>query len=290
MPSISARLVGFILRTTGTYRRMFSEGQTMEKALLQMRANPPQPKPKQRAKVDMRTEEFRGRPVWNITPKDGAPTATVLYWHGGGYVYPAMDGHWAFFTDMAANHNWRIIAPMYPLAPEHEVQEITGFALDFYRELIARGNAGPLIMAGDSAGAGLTSATAMLARDAGLALPERLILISPWLNVDPAHPDQPKIEPRDCILTLGGIRKAGIDYARGLPLSDPRVSPIHGDWSGLPPILAFGGGDDILVTDARALKAKHPSITYVELDGMMHDWPIFSFPESRKAQAQMAAG
>jgi len=44
-----------------------------------------------------------------------------------------------------------------------------------------------------------------------------------------------------------------------------------------------------LVVDARALKAKLPSVDYQEMDGMIHDWPIFTFPESRKAQGQMAA-
>jgi acetyl esterase/lipase len=77
-------------------------------------------------------------------------------------------------------------------------------------------------------------------------------------------------------------------YAGDLPLTDPRCSPIFGNWDGLPPILAFAGGDDILVTDSRALKAKVPSVDLTELAGMMHDWPIFSFSESRKAQAAMA--
>ena len=42
-------------------------------------------------------------------------------------------------------------------------------------------------------------------------------------------------------------------------------------------------------TKARALKAKLPSVDYQEMDGMIHDWPIFTFPESRQAQARMAA-
>ena len=77
-------------------------------------------------------------------------------------------------------------------------------------------------------------------------------------------------------------------YAGNLAVTDPRVSPLYGDWSNLPPILTFGGGDDILVTDARGLNDKVPSVDYVELAGMIHDWPLFSFPESRKAQLQMA--
>ena len=43
------------------------------------------------------------------------------------------------------------------------------------------------------------------------------------------------------------------------------------------------------VADARALKAKLPTIAYQEAASMIHDWPIFTFAESRAAQAQMAA-
>ncbi len=288
MASLSARLVGILLRTTGTYRKMFSAGPAMEAARAKLRVSPPQPTQKQVRLVSVVQETFQGRSVWTISPNDRAPTATVLYWHGGGYIYPAMEGHWAFYVAMAKTYGWRIIAPLYPLAPEAEVTEVTGFALDFYRDLVNRESAATLIMAGDSAGAGLCAATVMLARDGGLPLPARLILICPFLNVEPTHPDQAGIEPRDAILTLSGIAEAGRLYARDTPLTDPRVSPIHGAWDGLPPILAFGGGDDILVTNARDLKEKVPEIEYVETSGMIHDWPIFTFPESRAAQAKMA--
>jgi acetyl esterase/lipase len=144
------------------------------------------------------------------------------------------------------------------------------------------------VMGGDSAGGGLTAALAHMARDTGQALPASLLLICPWLNLDPAHPDQLKTEPRDGILTISGISAGGMLYAGDLPRDDPRCSPIFGNWDGLPPILAFAGGDDILVTDSRALKAKLPSVELIEHAGMLHDWPIFSFRESRKAQAKMA--
>ncbi len=144
------------------------------------------------------------------------------------------------------------------------------------------------MITGDSAGGGLTAALAQMARDSGQPLPAALLLICPWLNLDPAHPDQLKTEPRDGILTISGIAEGGALYAGSLPLNDPRCSPLFGNWDSLPPILAFAGGDDILVTDSRALAAKVPSAEMIELAGMMHDWPIFSFSESRKAQATMA--
>lgn len=289
MPSLSARLVGVVLRTTGYYRRMYSGGELLRKNLAKVRAaRLAEPTMKMRQQLDVVGSEFDGRPVWYLAPKDRAPTAHILYWHGGGYVYPATSAHWAFLAHMAHDHGWAITAPLYPLAPESNAEEATAWALNFYRHYLAQPGSMPFVMGGDSAGGGLTAATAMLARDSGLPMPSALLLVAPWLEADPSHPDQKTIEPRDAILTLNGIGEAGQLYADTLPLNDVRVSPLHGDWRNMPPVLCFGGGDDILVTDSRALKKKLPSVEYVEKSGMIHDWPLFSFPESRIAQTQMA--
>ncbi len=287
MPSFTASLAGFVLRTTGYYRRMFTGGPQFQKNILKVRAAP-SPRPSAKSDLDVRQSEFQGRTVWHIAPKDKMPSAHILFWHGGGYVYPATDIHWKFLSHMASQHGWSVTAPLYPLAPESSAEAITAWASAYYAMYQADIKGAPFVMGGDSAGGGLTAALAQMARDGAQPLPAGLVLICPWLNLDPAHPDQQKTEPRDGILTISGIAEGGTLYAGDLPRTDPRCSPIFGNWDGLPPILAFAGGDDILVTDSRALKAKVPSVDLTELAGMMHDWPIFSFSESRKAQAAMA--
>ncbi len=290
MPSLNARIFAFVLRTTGFVRRNFSGGEALDKAISAARQALPQlPTKKQRARLDIRQTEFEGRQVWHIAPKGYAGKRHLYYLHGGGYIYAASNFHWAFLCHLAEKHGVAVIAPLYPLAPEHEVTETTAFALSLYKHLLASHAASDLVIGGDSAGAGLTATTLMAARDAGLPLPRRALLICPWLNAEPDHSDQEKIEPRDAILTRSGIADAGRRYAREHDVRNWRVSPIHGDWAGLPDIYMLAGGDDILVTDARALQAKLPNIVYEEADGMIHDWPIFTFPESRSAQARMAA-
>lgn len=290
MPSLPVRIVSFVLGTTGIIRRRYSAGSrflTMIKAAQALpRSEPSNKMVRQFAVVG---SGFEGHPVWKMAPKDRPATAHILFWHGGGYVYPITLLHWKFLAHMVEKHGWSVTVPYYPLAPGSDAQATTDWALAFYRGYAEARNGEPFIMAGDSAGGGLTAATAMLARDAGLPLPQKLILICPWLALDPKHPDQPGIEPREVILTMGGIEEAGKLYAGSLPVDVPRCSPIFGGWDGLPPMQAFGGGNDILVTDARQLKAKLPSVEYTEVAGMMHDWPVFSFSESRGAQAQMAA-
>jgi len=119
-------------------------------------------------------------------------------------------------------------------------------------------------------------------------MPSKAILISPWLKLIPNHPDQREIEPHDAILSIKGLRAAGDMYIGEMGSNDLRANPLQDDWSNLPPLLVFGGGNDILVTDTRTLKSNLPDIIYEEHEDMMHDWPILFFPESRKAQEEMA--
>ncbi len=287
--SIAARVIAFVLRNTGYYRRMFSGGASFDKYLAKSRGVPaPVPSNKLRAALNVSQTAFQGRVVWHIAPKDRVPTAHMLYWHGGGYVYPASSGHWEFLGHMANAHGWSITAPLYPLAPEFDVDGTTGWATDFYQHYATKHCETGFVMGGDSAGGGLTAATAMTARDTNLPAANALILICPWLNATPDHPDQPAIEPRDALLTIRGISEAGLLYAGEHAITDPRVSPIFGNWDRLPPILSFAGGDDILVTDARALQSRLPQCDHVEIAGMIHVWPILFFAEARAAQRQMA--
>jgi epsilon-lactone hydrolase len=288
MASLLARVIATVLRTTGTLRKRYSDSPDFLERIAASRTNPDLPTAKMRAQLDIAETRLLGRSVWTIKPKDGPPAAHLLYFHGGGYVYPAVDVHWSFMAHMAAKHRIAITAPLYPLAPEASAEETAAFGLAAYEAFLASHD-GPFIMGGDSAGGGLTAVVAMAAREKGLRAASGLLLVCPWLDGRGDHPDQPAIEKRDCVLTLGGIRAAAKLYARDLAISDPRVSPIHGDWHGLLPILCYGGGDDILVTDARALKAKLPDIRYIEEAGLMHVWPIFFLSESRAAQAEIAA-
>jgi epsilon-lactone hydrolase len=284
MPSLTSRLVSFALRSSGLLRRRFSGGPGFLAMLAKVQAQ--KVAAPHGHHLDIHNSEFNGRPVWTIKPTSGEPTAQILYWHGGGYVFPVTSAHWSFLCRMAAKHGWSVTAPLYPLAPGHGAEYITAWALNFYRDYAAR--AERFFMGGDSAGGGLTASTAQTARDQGLPAAAGLILICPWLDANPDDPTQALIEPRDAILTLRGIQDCGTIFASGLPLKDPRVSPIFGAWNNLPPILCFGGGDDLLVTDARTLKAILPDMDYDEQGGMIHVWPILPLPESRIAQRRMA--
>ncbi len=287
-PSFTARAFQFIIRTLKPLFGQYNGGPKF-RALIEKtrRLKPAEPTKRQRKRNAISVRAFESHEIWTIAPANRAPAGTMLYFHGGGYVFRAVPPHWSFFAHLAEVHGIATIAPRYPLAPEHGAMDTLAHAMAVYRDFVA-GHDGRFTLGGDSAGGGLAAAVAQAARDGGLRLPDGMLLICPWLDVRVDHPDQPEIEKRDAILSVRGAQEAGQMYARDLPTDDPRVSPIEGRWDGLPPMLLYSGTADILLPDARALAAKLPGADYVEGEGLMHDWPIFFFPESRAAQARMA--
>jgi epsilon-lactone hydrolase len=102
------------------------------------------------------------------------------------------------------------------------------------------GEGGVSIM-GDSAGGGLALAVAQqFGRSASTAL-RRLILIAPWLDITLDEAAWDADVPRDAMLDRPGLREAGRLYRGELSETDPRVSPLNGDLSQLPPISLFTG-------------------------------------------------
>lgn len=288
MASFAAKSVAFVMRKTGLFRRLPTDMRDFSKFQAKLLAKPCRPSAKNGKACKMTLQSFQGRSVWTLAPKSKAPSAYVLYWHGGAYLYPPTSAHWDFLAHMASVHSWHITVPLYPLAPMAKIDEVTTFALNYMQEWMAQPLDGARVVAGDSAGGGLAAAILLMARNAGLNLPDKVILICPWLKLSPDHSDQIDIERRDPILTRAGLYAAGGLYTGAFGMDDSRANPLFENWSSLPPMLVFGGGDDILVTDARALKAHIPDLLYDEREGMMHDWPILFFPESRIAQKVMA--
>ena len=92
------------------------------------------------------------------------------------------------------------------------------------RQVLARESAhgDPLFLMGDSAGAGLALALAAALRDQGAQLAQRLILITPWVDVELPHPDAPAIGLRAPMLVTVGARLQGRCMRARCP---PRIPP-----------------------------------------------------------------
>src|SRR5579863_7959847 len=126
-----------------------------------------------------------GVPAEWIVPPNAAADRVVLYLHGGGYVMGSINTHRAMIARIARAAQARALALDYRLAPEHPFPAAIDDATAAYRWLLAQGyKPGKIVIAGDSAGGGLTLATLIALRDAGTAMPAAAVPISPWADLE----------------------------------------------------------------------------------------------------------
>ena len=110
----------------------------------------------------------------------------ILYLHGGGYVIGSIDTHRELAGRLSQAAAARVLIIEYRLAHEHPYPAAVEDAAAAYRWLLASGGATPArtVIAGDSAGGGLTVATMLALREAGDPLPAAGVCLSPWVDME----------------------------------------------------------------------------------------------------------
>jgi len=229
---------------------------------------------------------------WIAAP--GADLGTILYLHGGAYTLGSINTHREMVARLSRSTGMRALAINYRLAPEHPYPAALEDATLVYRWLLSQGiDAARIIVAGDSAGGGLTLATLVALRDAGEPLPAGAVCISPWTDLACTGDCVHEKAPLDKILSPDALSRSAKSYAGEHDLRSPLISPLYADLRGLPPLLIQVGTDEILLDDARRIAEKAQmagvNATLEIWEEMFHVFQIIPFlPETKKALKQIA--
>src|SRR4051812_45925577 len=95
-----------------------------------------------------------GWPVYELTPREGAPVSHVLYLHGGAYIHEIGRWHWVLAGHMVEQTPCRCVVPIYPLGRALGAAETVATTAELGAELIEEVGADRVVFMGDSAGAG----------------------------------------------------------------------------------------------------------------------------------------
>jgi acetyl esterase/lipase len=253
---------------------------------------------KGRPDVAVRADVIARVPVEWVEPKalsQDARAPICVYLHGGGFIAGSLNSHRDMATHLAHMAQVRMLMVDYRLAPEHPFPAAHEDAMAVYQALLARGvAAGQLLMGGDSAGGNLALATAQAIRDAGLPLPRGLVLFSPWLDLTHQGDSIAANQDKDAMLHRQLLVDAVAMYAPSTPAIDPKISPLFGNLSGLPPILTVVSLSEILRDDAlrlhQGLQAAGCDSTCLHWKHTPHAFPVMArlLPEAREALRQTA--
>jgi monoterpene epsilon-lactone hydrolase len=247
---------------------------------------------------DIRLEpiDINGVPAeWSLAPGSD-PSRVLLFFHGGGYCSGSIASHRGMVTEVGRAAGVRTLAVGYRLAPEHPFPaalEDAGAAYGFVRDQgIA---ASKIVIGGDSAGGGLSLATMLTLRNAGKPLPGCAWLVSPWVDLQMTGASMTKKAEVDPLIQKPYLEELAAAYLAGTDPADPRVSPLHADLTGLPPLLIQVGSAETLLDDAVRI-ARRAGVADVPVSleiwpHMIHAWHLWAaeLEDGRRAIASAGA-
>jgi len=283
MASWQAKALNLVLHVT--IKRMMTNSSIEEtRRFVESRGRPRLPAGAKMTPASARS--FRGD--W-IRTRNSSDALTVLYLPGGGFVLPASGMLPAMVARLCRAASARALLVHYRLAPEHPFPAGLEDCLAAYRYLLDLGtDPASIVIAGDSAGGGLAMSTLLSLRDDGDPLPAGAVVISPFTDFSFGGESRFSNARRDPMLSTESMRQMNELYLDDALHDNPLVSPVFGDFRGLPPILAQVGSTEVLLDDTRRVgaRATGQGVDFrVEVwDQVPHVWHMVPFlPETRAA-------
>ncbi|HTS24084.1 MAG TPA: alpha/beta hydrolase [Casimicrobiaceae bacterium] len=244
-------------------------------------------------RIDPRTcrtavECFGVRAEWIDVPET-RPERVLLYLHGGAFAFRFPKIHAGMVARWCRQLGARALMVDYRLAPEHPYPAAADDCHAAYRWLLAQGHEPhEIVIAGDSAGANLALATLHRIKAAGELQPACAVLLAPVVDFTLSGRSLVTNAGCDAMLSLSDLVAFRALYSPPERYLDPSVSPLFGDFTGLPPLLFQTGSHEMAVDESKRAAAKaHASGVKVELE-IWHRMPhvfqaIASLPQAAQA-------
>ncbi len=241
--------------------------------------------------IKVKRDNFSGIPGAIFTPRKNVNTKSIIFYlHGGGYCFgSSLTTHKVGLTKLAKQTGSVCYSVDYRLAPEHQYPAALDDALTAWKHIVSQNPNCNIILAGDSAGGGLSLALMMYLRDNNEQIPDGLVLFSPWTDLTCSGETYETKANYDPMFTTNMTKDcANIYVPEDVKKTDPYISPLYGDFTNLPRTLVLVGGNEILLDDSRlfAQKAEKSGVD-IEIDiwpSMFHDWWLFGsfIPETKQ--------
>ncbi len=227
----------------------------------------------------------------------------VLYIHGGAWLAGSPKSHRTITDKLSKVANAAVFSLDYRLLPENTRRDGIDDCRNAYRWILENGpdgveNSDFLLVAGDSAGGNLMLSLIAWVRDQKLPAPDAALGFSPAVDAALSSPSLKSNISSDPMLgpQFGKLTKVPAIalwwfswFSSRIRPSDPIVSPLRGDLSGLPPVLIQVSEAEMLFDDARRYVAKAQAagspVVLQHWPFMVHVWQIFTpqLPQAEEA-------
>lgn len=213
--------------------------------------------------------------MW-LLPTGCVEGKVLLCLHGGGFVSGSMYTHRRLYAHIAKQTGVRALVLDYRQLPAHPHPAAAKDTETAYRWLLSEGYE-RIAVIGDSAGGGLALGLAITSK---LPAPATVVGLSAWTDMTLSGPSVESNRQTDALfggdhpMDLDGM----VDFVLGGPgrdRQDPRVSPLHGDLTRLPPTYLQVSATEMLHDDTRRLADGAPDAVHVDVfAGQQHTFQM----------------
>lgn len=239
-----------------------------------------------------------GVPALWCVPAEHDNDGVMMWNHAGGSVVFSMHSDRKLAGHLANAAGLRVLVVDFRRAPENKFPAQPDDVEAAYRWLLSQGyRHEKIVSGGHSIGGNLAVGLALRLRDKGDALPGAIVSLAGWYDVELTNATLVTNAATDKSLTVPLMKFFRDCWLgdTGVAYDDPRVSPLHADLAGLPPIDIHYGAHEILagsvVEFADRAKAAGVDVTIQPVPEGQH---LFMFgagrvPETDAAVAQIGS-
>lgn len=220
----------------------------------------------------------------------------ILYLHGGGNSQGSSITHRKLVGHIVHCAKVNALTLNYSLAPENPFPAGLMDIKYAWQWLLGQGyRPDEIIIGGDSSGGGLVLSLLLLLKKENSPLPHSCFLLSPMLDYTLSGDSISSCAKKDPMICIEDLRQTVAYYCSHAETSNPLVSPLFGDLTGLPPLLIQTGSDELLLDDStRLAKQATEAGVNVQFEVWNGLWHVFQssageIPEANRAIRRIAS-
>ncbi len=242
--------------------------------------------------VSIKQVMIEGVSCYWFTPEEPSPHRIIIYLHGGGFAAGSVKTHGRMASHFAKELQAEILFIDYALAPENPYPAGLNDLVTVYRELANRYPGYRIDFIGDSAGGSLVVSAIGEMLKIHLPLPDAVVLISPWIDLECGNPSMEENARLDSSINRDMLQLFARAYTGGVPLEVS--SPKNASLTQFPPVLIMVGANEILLDDSKyfynGIKGIQGKSRLSIYDDQPHVWPKKDIYKdaSRRALAEIA--
>lgn len=239
--------------------------------------------------------QLGGRPCGVIKHREPRNKGLFVFIHGGGFAFGSVKTHRVAIAHLCKLTGMMGFIPEYRLTPESTYPMPLEDCMNVYHAICERYPKRPIYLMGDSAGGNLAaSMIGRLQREGGV-MPEKLVLMSPWLDLHPQSQSLLKNRDQDSLFDKDDLLEySALYYGENDPESAD-ISPYRADVNHFPPTLIQVAENELLYFDSigfadRLKQAGVETVLQVE-PFLFHSWQLFPdfVPEAASSLKAVAA-